>query len=184
MGPSSGTWDIGPTIGSLRVRTTKAGLGARLAHDLTLEASTWSGSISFDAADPTPSSVEVTVVATSLAVSDSSGGVKPLSDADRIEIARNINEKSLRTAKYPEITFRSTDITGQGRDFTVTGDLTIAGTTRPIDLMVTVGSDGHVTVRASVVQSRFGVKPYSAMFGALKIDDEVEVVATLNLPAI
>ena len=182
MAPSTGTYEIGPNNASLKVRTTKAGLGARLAHDLTLEAKAWSGSITFDEADLAGSSVEVTVAATSLAVVDSAGGVKPLSDGDRREIARNINEKALLTDKYPHITFRSTSINGQSGTFTVKGDLTITGTTRPINLAVTVGGDGQVTVQASVVQTQFGIKPYSAMLGTLKISDEVEVRATLTLP--
>jgi polyisoprenoid-binding protein YceI len=182
MAPSTGTYGFGPSSASLTVRTTKAGLGARLAHDLTLEPESWSGSLAFDEADLAATSVEVTVAAASLAVVHSSGGVKPLSDGDRREIARNINEKALLTTKYPDITFRSTAISGELGTFTVTGDLTIAGTTRPIDLAVTVGDDGQVIVRATVVQTQFGIKPYSAMLGALKISDEVEVRATLTLP--
>jgi polyisoprenoid-binding protein YceI len=183
MAPSSGTYEIGPSDASLTVRTTKAGLGARLAHDLTIEAKTWSGSITFDDADLAASSVEVTVAATSLAVIDFSGGIKPLSDGDRKEIARTINEKALQTNKYPDITFRSTAISGQADAFTVTGDLTITGTTRPASLAVTVGGGGLVTVRATLTQTQFGIKPYSAMLGTLKISDEVEVHATLTLPA-
>jgi hypothetical protein len=34
-----------------------------------------------------------------------------------------------------------------------------------------------------VVQTQFGIKPYSAMLGTLKISDAVEVRATLTLPA-
>ena len=166
----------------MTVHTARAGLGARLAHDLTLEAQTWSGSITFDDADLAASSVEVTVAASSLAVIDSSGGVKPLSDGDRGEIARNINEKILNTGRFPDITFCSTAISGQLDAFAVTGDLTIAGTTRPVSLTVTAGGGGRVTVRAAVVQTQFGIKPYSAMLGALKIDDRVEIHATVTLP--
>src|SRR5664279_5187232 len=120
MASSSGTYDIGPSDASLTVHTTKAGLGARLAHDLTLEAKRWSGSITYDDADMAAATVEVTVAATSLAVVDFSGGVKPLSNGDRKEITRNINEKALQTNKYPDITFRSTAISGQADTFTVT----------------------------------------------------------------
>jgi polyisoprenoid-binding protein YceI len=183
MARSSGTYEIGPSNASLTVRTTKAGLGARLAHDLTIEAKTWHGSITFDDADLAASSVEVTVAATSLAVTGFSGGVKPLSDGDRKEIARNINDKALLTDKYPDITFRSTAISGHADTFTVAGDLTITGTTRSVSLAVTVGDGGQLAVRATVTQTQFGIKPYSAMLGALKISDQVEIHATLTLPA-
>jgi polyisoprenoid-binding protein YceI len=181
MAPSTGTYEFGPDNASLSVRTTKAGLGARLAHDLTLEAKSWSGSLTFDEADHAATSVEVTVAATSLVVVDSSGGVKPLSDGDRKEIVRNINDKILLTTKYPDITFRSTAIRGESGTFTVAGDLTIKGTTRPTNLEVMVGEDDQVViVRATVVQTQFGIKPSSAMLGALSITDEVQIRRHLN----
>ncbi len=178
-----GTYEIGPTNASLKLRTTKAGLGARLAHDLTLEAKAWRGSIVMDDTNLAASSVEVKVAAASLAVVDFSGGVKPLSDRDRSEIASNIKEESLLTSKYPDITFRSTSIRGQSGAFTVTGDLTIKETTCPISLAVTVDSDDQVIARATIVQTEFGIKPYSAMLGTLKISDAVDVRATLKLPS-
>jgi polyisoprenoid-binding protein YceI len=67
---------------------------------------------------------------------------------------------------------------------TVTGDLTIRGTTRPTNLAVTVCADDQaVIVSATVIQTQFGIKPYWAMLGALKITDEVQIRATLTLPA-
>lgn len=38
--------------------------------------------------------------------------------------------------KYPEMTFRATSIEGDGEDYTLTGDLTIKGVTRPVELEV------------------------------------------------
>jgi hypothetical protein len=37
-------------------------------------------------------------------------------------------------------------------------------------------SDGTITGSASFKQSDWGIKPYSALFGALKVNDEVNVV--------
>ncbi len=182
MSPASGTYEVGPKDASLRVRTTKAGMGAKLAHDLTLEAKAWSASVTFDAADPTGSSVNLTLDPTSLEVIEFSGGIKPLSDGDRKEIAKNINDKALQTKKYPEIVFRSTSISGQGSSFHVIGDLTIIGTTRPTTLQANVADGGQVTITGTVVQTEFGVKPYSAMLGTLKINDAVELEAIFTLP--
>jgi hypothetical protein len=36
-------------------------------------------------------------------------------------------------------------------------------------------TDGRVVGGATVVQSRWGIRPYSAFFGALKLSDEVKV---------
>lgn len=68
---------------------------------------------------------------------------------------------------------------------TVTGDVTIAGTTRPVPLQLAV-HDGAGTVRFSgsthIVQSDFGIKPFSAFLGALKVKDTVELAVDVSLP--
>lgn len=182
MAPPSGTYPIGPNDGNLTIRTQKAGVGAKLAHNLVLEAKSWSGTITFDAENPAASNAEVSVQPASLEVIDFSGGVKPLSDGDRKEIAKNINDKALQTKKYPDITFRTTSIAGSGSAYTVAGELTITGQTKPASLDVSI--DGtQVVVKGRVVQTDFGVKPYSAMLGALKIDDAVEIEGTFALPS-
>src|ERR1035438_8739067 len=84
----------------------------------------------------------------------------------------NIRDKVLNTAKHPEISFRSTLIAGDATAATVTGDLTIAGSTRPVQLRLTAHPDAdRVTGAASIVQTNHGIKPYSAMFGTLKVKD-------------
>jgi polyisoprenoid-binding protein YceI len=70
--------------------------------------------------------------------------------------------------------------------FIVQGDLTIVGATRPAELIVVVGliaSRLRGTVTTTVVQSSFGIKPYSAMLGALRVRDAVEVRAEVRLPS-
>ena len=65
------------------------------------------------------------------------------------------------------------------------GDLTIAGATRPAELTVMIGlitGRPRGTVTTTVVQTDFGIKPYSAMLGALRVRDAVEVRAEVRLP--
>ena len=38
-----------------------------------------------------------------------------------------------------------------------------------------IGDDGRLTGEATVKQTDFGIKPYSALFGTLKVADEVEI---------
>jgi polyisoprenoid-binding protein YceI len=56
------------------------------------------------------------------------------------------------------------------------GELTLAGRTEPIALDLTFADDGTPSARVTVTQTRWGMKPYSALFGTLKVLDEVEVV--------
>ncbi|GAA3086252.1 YceI family protein [Streptosporangium carneum] len=177
----TGTYSLGPENGRLLVRTTRTGLGAKAGHDLTLEAARWHGEAVVDAADPARSSVTVEVDATSLEVREGIGGVKPLSDSDRGEIVKNIREKVLATARHPTITFRSTRVDGAAEAFRVEGDLTIVGVTRPVTLEGGL-LEGRLRGSATVTQSRWGIKPYSALFGALRLSDETGVSFDLALP--
>ena len=64
----------------------------------------------------------------------------------------------------------------------VQGDLTLLGATRPLAFDVEVGDDGMLSGVAIVKQTDWGMKPYSALFGALKVVDEVEVEIDGDLP--
>jgi polyisoprenoid-binding protein YceI len=101
--------------------------------------------------------------------------VKPLTDSDRAEIKRNIREKILHTTQHPTIAFRSASVGGTQEALTVDGELTIMGATHPVTVYGTVGDDGWLRANATVLQSHWGIKPYSAFFGALKLADDVAI---------
>lgn len=147
---------LGPGEGTLSVFTGRAGAAAKAGHDLRLEVMRWQATLDGDA-------LELTADSTSLEVREGTGGVKPLSDGDRRKIAKQIDDEVL---KRTEIAFRST---GPG-----SGELTMNGTTRPVSFTL---DDGGGKVRASgvVKQTDFDIRPYSGLFGALKVADEVRV---------
>jgi polyisoprenoid-binding protein YceI len=170
---SAGAYRLGPESGRLLVHTTRTGLGAKAGHDLTIEVTRWHGRATVDPATPANSSVTVEVEVDSFQVREGTGGVKPLTDADRAEIAKTL-KAILHTAQHPTITFRSRRVEGSVGSFTVDGDLMIMGVTRPVMVQGRV-TDGRVVGGATVVQSQWGIRPYSAFFGALKLSDEVKV---------
>jgi polyisoprenoid-binding protein YceI len=173
----TGTYDVGPGNGRLLVKTSRTGLGRRAGHDLTIEVTEWAANA---VVDPNGSSVTVTVEVDSFAVREGTGGVKPLTDGDRAEIKETIQQQILETARFPKITFRSTQVAGSAESFTIEGELTIRDVTRPV--IVRGAADGdRVRGGATVVQSQFGIKPYSAFFGALKLADEVEIAFDFTL---
>ncbi len=59
--------------------------------------------------------------------------------------------------------------------------LTLAGSTRQVSFDLHV-ADGRLQGTAVVAQTDFGIKPYSTLFGALKVADEVEVALDAGLP--
>jgi polyisoprenoid-binding protein YceI len=169
----TGAYRFGPEWGRLLVHTTRTGLGAKAGHDLTIEVTRWHGRATVDPATPANSSVTVEVDADSFEVRKGTGGVKPLSDADRAEIHQTLTA-ILHTGQHPTITFQSRRVDGSAGSFTCDGELTIMGVTRPVMVQGHV-TDGRVVGGASVVQSRWGIRPYSAFFGALKLSDEVKL---------
>ncbi|MBF8191163.1 YceI family protein [Nonomuraea sp. K274] len=183
MDVRAGSWTAGQETGRLLIKTARTGLGAKAGHDLTIEATRWHAGMTIDPADPAASSVTVEVDAASLQVRQGTGGVKPLTDADRAEIEKTVREKILHTGRNPAITFRSTRIEGTPESFRVDGDLGILGVTRPVTLQARLTGD-RVRGSATIVQSQWGIRPYSAFFGALKLRDEVEVEFDAGLIAV
>jgi polyisoprenoid-binding protein YceI len=180
----SGSHQIGPENGSITINTYVGGMGSKMGHDLVLEATKWSGTVNIDADNPAASSAQVTVDVRSLEIIKATGGVKSLSDKDKVEIAAN-QAKTLQSDKYPEITFETTAVTGEPPTLSLLGNLTIHGKTKPISLEVKVtegASESTLTGSTTVVQSDYGIKPYSKM-GALKVKDPVDLQVTFSLPS-
>lgn len=174
MGVADGTYKLGPGSGHLQVKTTRTGVGARAGHDLTIEVTRWHADVMVDAAHPSAASVSVDADANSFAVREGSGGIKPLTDSDRAQIRTTIAQKVLDTGRHPAITFRSRQIEGTAESFTIDGDLTITGVTQPVTVHGKL-ADGRVQGWATIVQTRWGIRPYTGFFGALKLSDEVRV---------
>jgi len=183
-----GTFPIGPAQGSLRISTRREGAGARLGHDLLIEATRWEGKV--EISEGPSGRVEVTVDGRSLEVREGHGGARSLSDGDRQEIHSNIERKVLHTDRYPTIRFQSREVQGlssdQGRvQAMLVGNLEMAGRSAPATVEVTVepGQGGiRAHARARIRQTDWGIKPFSAFLGALKVADEVGVEADLTIP--
>lgn len=177
---AAGTHALGPEQGTLAVNTYREGVAARVGHDLIIDVADWQAQVTV-AQDGAPSAVELSASPTSLVVREGLRGVKPLTDGDRADIRRTIDDKVL--ARQP-IAFRSSAVeAGTGGAFTVRGDLTLGGKTRPASFSLTVGGEGRVQGRAEVRQSDWGIKPYRGLMGALRVRDEVEVSIDARLPA-
>ena len=176
----AGTYTLGPENGTLSVRTRRSGAAAKAGHDLLLHVTAWEARLAVGT-DVARTSLELHVDATSLRVIEGTGGMKALDDDDRANIGQTIDEEVL---KRQDVTFRSTRIQpAEDGGFRVEGDLTLLGTTRPLAFVVAVTADDALSATAVVTQSSWGMKPYSTLFGALKVVDEVEVAIAVHLPA-
>jgi polyisoprenoid-binding protein YceI len=177
MNVKPGTYNLGPSDGTVQVKTGRQGMAAKVGHDLTLEASNWKATLTVDD-DASRNGVTATIEPRSLVVTAATGGAKPVSEKDKTEIAKNI----AGLLGNGSITFTSTSVEAADSTVQAAGDLSIAGQSRPVTLDLTTTPAGRLTGTMTVVQSEFGIKPYSAMLGALKVKDAVEINLDVILP--
>jgi polyisoprenoid-binding protein YceI len=180
MALSTGTHRIGADDASLQVRTYREGVAAKAGHDLVLDVGRWEATVEA-VGKPAEWTIDVDVDPRSLEVREGLGGVKPLSDKERAEIRKNIDTKVLGGRP---IWFRSSDVrlTEHGGRLTVEGELSLAGSTRPLIAELTLDAGGAVSGLIPLRQSDWGIKPFRGLMGALKVRDEVEVVIHADLP--
>jgi polyisoprenoid-binding protein YceI len=170
---SAGTHRFGPDNTSVQVRTYREGVAAKAGHDLIIDVTRWNATV--EVAGEAGWTIELEADPGSLEVREGLRGVKPLTDKDRAEIRKNIDAKVL--GSHP-IRFRSSAVRLDEADgrLTVEGELTMAGSTRPLTAQLTVEEGGAISGTIRLAQSDWGIRPYRGLMGALKVRDEVEVV--------
>jgi polyisoprenoid-binding protein YceI len=171
---ATGSHRLGPDNGTLEIRTYREGMASKVGHDLIIEVREWEATLTVPE-DPQQSTVALSADPRSLHVREGLRGLKPLSDKDRAEIRKNIDEKALGS---DPITFRSRrlELTEDGGRLTAEGDLTMAGNTRAVSADLEIEPSGRVTGTIPLTQSEWGIKPYRGLMGALKVRDSLEVV--------
>ena len=162
---------LGPENGTLTVRTGKGGAAAKAGHNLVIEVQRWQGTFA-------PDAVTLTADARSLRVVSGSGGISPLGDEEKAAIAQTIDEEVLEGGP---IAYRSSRVSERDGGYDVDGELDVLGVSRPLAFALERDGD-RLTGRAQVKQTDFKIKPYSALFGTLKVADVVEVSIDATLP--
>lgn len=106
-----------------------------------------------------------------------------LSAADKKTIEGYVQNDILSTRRYPTVTFSSTNLEADDDDgWLVEGDLTLHGRTR--SLSAHVSPDGeHLRTRITLRQPDFGITPFKALLGALRIQPQVDVELRVPLGA-
>jgi YceI-like protein len=164
---AAGILRLGPDNATLAVHTKRGGAAAKAGHDLELHVTAWEATLDLEAG-----TAELSADGSSLRVWKGTGGMQKLSDEDKENIHATIDQQVL---EKQNVSFRSDSVeaVSDGR-YRVEGELTLAGSTQPLSFDLVV-DDGAVSGSATVTQTRWGMKPFSALFGTLKVLDEVEV---------
>lgn len=138
------------------------------------------GTVTFDEADPAKSTVEVVIDAASIDTREPQRDTH-LRSADFFDVER-----------FPTLTFRSTKVDGVlGESFTLAGDLTIHGVTRPV--VLDVQSEGRIkdawggtrsgfTATTKINRSDFGLTWNQLLeAGGVTVSDEVKIALDVQL---
>jgi len=164
---AAGTYKLDPTHTDVLVQWNHLGFSNPTAHFGNAD-----GTLVYDAADVTKSTVEVTL---------------PLSGLNSFTAKFDEHLRSadfFDAAKFPTATFKSTKVEAAGTNkLTVTGDLTVKGVTKPVVLDVTVNGAGeHPMAKVPAVgfeastsfkRSEFGMGAY-----APNVSDDIKVRIT------
>jgi polyisoprenoid-binding protein YceI len=174
----AGTYRLGPEHGTLSVRTRRTGAAAKAGHNLHFHVTSWEAVLEL-ADDPAASRAELSADGGSLRVIEGTGGVTSLSDGDKRGIEQTVDDEILRGQR---VVFRSSSVEPNGGGLRVQGELTLMGAAVAHTIEVRVDGEGVVRAETIVKQTDHGMKPYSTLFGALKVVDEVAVALEVRLP--
>ncbi len=165
--------------GECEVYTTREGALAAVGHDLVLELPGFE--VEYDAAsgaltaslDPK----KLRVRGAMLAGREDRQSPDP---KDRRTIERHVADDILEIRRHPSIRFEGKAVLA-GADWEVTGKLTLHGTTRPLSF--TAHPKG-TRLEAELVLSQldFGIKPFRAFLGALRVTPAVRLRLSVQSP--
>jgi polyisoprenoid-binding protein YceI len=179
MAGAQTTYRFDASKSSLEIRVSKAVLFSTFGHDHVVKASDFSGTVNMDAEHLANASVSMRVPVKSLTVVDPG-----VSASGRQQVQATMQgDAVLGAARYPEISFRSTQVEhaepeGNGWRVTLTGVLQLHGTQKPISFPAVVHvARGELTAQgdASLLQSDYGIKPIKIAGGAVKVKDRVRI---------
>lgn len=179
------TWKLDAAQSGLHARTFKDGVASGLAHDHVIEATEIDGKLTVDPADPSTFAVDITVQTASLKADEPrlrhKYGLDGEIDADdRETIEEHMkDEDQLDVKRFPTIRFVSTAVKqiAPGK-YSVEGKLTLRGKTRGVKLAaeVSLGADRFEGKgRLRINHTGFGFEPYSAMLGAVKNQNRIDL---------
>jgi polyisoprenoid-binding protein YceI len=152
---------------TIAIHVGKSGMLSAAGHDHTISASISSGIVR---ESPTPS-VEFTVATAKMSVQPD----LKVDAKTQAQIQKDMEEMTLETEKFPEITFRSSRIEKLAdRQWKVQGDLSLHGVTKPVTLTVKQTGESY-SAHTVLKQTDFGIKPVSVGGGMIKVKNEVEI---------
>lgn len=173
------TYSVDGTASKIEISVFKEGLMKAFAHDHLIAAQHMSGQVQLVPAHIERSSVFLKINAESLTVMDAD-----VSDRDRQEIQTTmLGDKVLNTAKFPEITFASTNVSAlqesaNGRQLMLQGNLSLHGVQKTITFPLAVRTEGNeLDAQGEVwlLQTDYGITPVKVAGGGVRVKDKIRI---------
>jgi polyisoprenoid-binding protein YceI len=158
------------------VQAFATGILSAMGHNPKISIRSFSGEVDFSPEAAEGSGFRLSIQANSLSVLDD------VSDKDRREMERMMNEEILEVSKYPEILYDAAFVSVTRLDNSLfaaalNGNLSFHGGTHSQPVNARIAEFGEM-LRASgefaLKQSDYGIKPISVAGGALKVKDELK----------
>jgi polyisoprenoid-binding protein YceI len=162
------------------VFTYKEGLLSAVAHDLKIRVTKFAIDVDEKARTVT-AAFDARSLRVACAMRDGKEWRGELSAANKREIEGNIVRDVLKAEAHPEIRFASTRVREDADGFQVTGTLTLCGKKRTIAVPLRRVRDRWVA-EATIHQPEFGIRPFAALLGALKVQADVTVRVSVPAP--
>jgi polyisoprenoid-binding protein YceI len=175
--PATVTYNLDPARSKFMANANASGLLWFKGHDHHLAASDFSGRVELTPQTITPASLRLVVKAASLHETGAD-----FTDQQKQIINKELHDIVLHPDQYPEIVFQSTNVTaksataGGGSEVKLTGDLTLHGVTKRIEIPATVtvsGNDLHAVGKFSIDREDYKVKATSAAHGLVRVSNTI-----------
>jgi len=152
------------------------GLLSMFGHDHLVALREFTGDARFDPEHPDQASLRLTIRAGSIEEAS-----RDFSAEDRKAITREIHDKALDVARFPEIHFQSTGLSVARKgdaefQIALRGRLTLHGETRPVSIPVRLRLEGDRFTADGTFRVRhtdYGIERLSAAAGTVKAKDEI-----------
>jgi polyisoprenoid-binding protein YceI len=184
MSLKAGTYSLNSKSGKVSAYTFKSGLLSKLAHDLLIDVTDFKVNLDVPDGGFASGSLGLEIQTNSLkvdcAMKDGERQPDTLKEKDIADIEADMAKKVLHPDKYPTAKFSSKTIQEKGDNYQVSGDLSLHGVTKSVDFDIDT-SGGNLKGRFTILQKDYGIKPFSAMMGTLKIKNEMDIGFDLSL---
>ena len=175
--PQTVRYTLDASRSKFMAHANRSGLLWFKGHSHHLAAGDFTGTVELTPQTITPASLRLAVKAASLHETGAD-----FTDQQKEIINKELREIVLHPDQYPEIVFQSTNVTakpaktGGGHDVKLTGNLTLDGVTRRIEIPATVtlnGDEMRAIGKFSIDRDDYKVKATSAAHGLVRVSGTV-----------